>query len=62
MYTPNDISKMVFFDFETAPYYDSLDELADHNPKMASLWSARCEYLRSRFDENKDKSDEDLYL
>jgi DNA polymerase elongation subunit (family B) len=62
MYTPNDISKMVFFDFETAPYYDSLDELADHNPKMASLWSTRCEYLRSRFEENKDKSDEELYL
>jgi DNA polymerase elongation subunit (family B) len=62
MYTPNDISKMVFFDFETASYYDSLDELADCNPKMASLWSTRCEYLRSRFEENKDKSDEELYL
>ena len=62
MYTPNDNSKMVFFDFETAPYYDSLDELADRNPKMASLWSTRCEYLRSRFEENKDKSDEELYL
>jgi DNA polymerase elongation subunit (family B) len=29
---------------------------------MASLWSTRCEYLRSRFEENKDKSDEELYL
>ena len=62
MYTPNELTKMVFFDFETAPYYESLDELAQANPKMASLWSTRCEYLRSRFDENKDKTDEELYL
>lgn len=62
MYTPNELTKMVFFDFETAPYYESLDELAQANPKIASLWSTRCEYLRSRFDENKDKTDEELYL
>jgi DNA polymerase elongation subunit (family B) len=62
MYTPNDLSKMVFFDFETASTFASLNDLNDANPKMAELWSKRCEYLRSRFEENKDKTDEELYL
>jgi hypothetical protein len=62
MYTPNDLSKMVFFDFETASNYASLDELEKANPKMAELWSNRCTYLRSRFEENKDMTDEELYV
>jgi hypothetical protein len=61
MYTPNELSKMVFFDLETAPEFESLDSLAIHKPKMAELWSKRCEYLRSRFEENKDLTDEELY-
>lgn len=61
MYTPNELTKIVFFDLETASEYGSLDQLALTKPKMAELWSKRCEYLRSRFEENKDMTDEELY-
>jgi DNA polymerase elongation subunit (family B) len=62
MYTQSELAKTVFFDLETAPAYATLDDLALNNPKMAELWSKRCEYLRSRFEENKDMTDEELYL
>jgi hypothetical protein len=62
MYTPNDLTKIVFFDLETASEYASLDDLAIAKPKMAELWTKRCEYLRSRFEENKDLTDEELYV
>lgn len=62
MFNQNELTKTVFFDLETAPAYASLDDLASANPKMAELWSKRCEYLRTRFEENRDMTDEDLYL
>jgi hypothetical protein len=62
MYTPAELAKIVFFDLETASEYSSLDELASYKPKMAELWSKRCEYLRTRFEENRDLSDEELYI
>jgi len=61
MYTPAELAKIVFFDLETAPEYKSLDQLIINKPKMAELWSKRCEYLRSRFEENRDLTDEQLY-
>lgn len=61
MYTQIELSKMVFFDLETASEFSSLSELSFHKPLMADLWKKRCEYLRSRFEENKEKSDEWLY-
>lgn len=62
MFTQAEIQKMVFFDLETAPGYASLDELEMAHPKMAELWKNRCTYLRARFEENKNLSDEELYL
>ncbi len=61
MYTPTELTKIVFFDLETASEYATLDSLAINKPKMAELWSKRCVYLRSRFEENKDMTDEELY-
>lgn len=61
MYTPAELAKVVFFDLETASEYASLDQLALNKPKMAELWSKRCDYLRSRFEENLDMTDEQLY-
>jgi DNA polymerase elongation subunit (family B) len=61
MYTPAELAKVVFFDLETASEYATLDDLALNKPKMAELWSKRCEYLRSRFEENRDMTDEELY-
>ena len=61
MYTLAEIQKMVFFDLETASTFPTLDVLNAANPRMADLWSKRCNYLRSRFDENKEMSDEQLY-
>ena len=62
MYTQNELLQMVFFDIETASGHKDLDSLNLENPKMAELWSKRCEYLRSKFEENKEKTDEELYL
>lgn len=62
MFTEAEIQKMVFFDLETAPGYASLSDLEMAHPKMAELWKKRCEYLRTRFEENKDLSDDELYL
>lgn len=62
MYKQDELANMVFFDLETASGYENLDILNEENPRMADLWVHRCEYLRSKFDENKDKTDEDLYL
>lgn len=61
MYTQLELTKIVFFDLETASEYESLDQLAINKPKMAELWSKRCEYLRTRFEENKELTDEELY-
>jgi 3'-5' exonuclease len=61
MYTPVELGRTVFFDLETASEYRSLDELALNKPKMAELWSKRCIYLRSRFEENREMTDEQLY-
>ena len=61
MYTPAELAKVVFFDLETASEYASLDQLSSEKPKMAELWSKRCLYLRSRFEENRDMTDEQLY-
>lgn len=61
MYTPAELAKVVFFDLETASEYATLDELAIAKPKMAELWSKRCDYLRSRFEENREMTDEELY-
>lgn len=61
MYTPAELAKIVFFDLETASEYPTLDDLAFAKPKMAELWSKRCDYLRTRFEENRDMTDEELY-
>lgn len=62
MYSKEEITKMVFFDLETASQFKSLSDLRKSSPKMAELWSKRCEYLRTRFEENKEMSDDELYV
>ncbi len=61
MYTQSELTKIVFFDLETASEYKSLTQLMIEKPKMADLWSKRCEYLRTRFEENREMTDEELY-
>lgn len=61
MYSQTELTKMVFFDLETASTYATLEELKDTNPKMAELWIKRCDYIRNRFEENKDMTDSELY-
>jgi len=62
MYSHSELTKAVYFDLETAAEFRSLDELHIANPKKAELWAKRCEYLRARFEENRDLSDEKIYL
>lgn len=62
MYQVSEIKKMVFFDLETAPAHPSLEALEEHDPKLALLWRERCKYLRTRFEENRQLMDGELYL
>jgi hypothetical protein len=63
MYTQEQLKGFVFFDLETASEYETLDSLSIEKPKMADIWSKRCDYLRKKWPEdNGDKTDEELYL
>ena len=62
MYSQSELAKMVFFDLETASTYATLSDLEDASPKMAELWRKRCDYLRTRFEENRELSDDSLYV
>ena len=62
MFTQSEIEKIVFFDLETASNLQSLPELEKSSPNLAKLWLKRSEYLKSRFEENRDKDPNTLYL
>jgi len=62
MYTADQLSKMIFFDVETTTRYATLKDLKKNEPKMAELWEKRCDYLRKRFEENAEMSNDELYL
>jgi hypothetical protein len=61
MYTLTQLKNIVFFDLETASGHKNLDKLNIENPALATLWSKRCNYLRDKFEENAEKTDEELY-
>jgi hypothetical protein len=62
MYTQDELTGMLFFDLETASEYENLEALEAANPRMAKLWSKRCDYLRNRWpDDNGEKTDAELY-
>jgi predicted PolB exonuclease-like 3'-5' exonuclease len=61
MFTKQEIKHMVFFDVETATEYSSFKELKKKSPNLAKAWSKRCEWLRDSYEDNKDKTDEELY-
>lgn len=58
MFTQNFLSSLIFIDIETVSGTKNLSELSQ---SMIDLWSERCEYLRDRFEDNKDLNDQDLY-
>jgi hypothetical protein len=62
MFTPHSLEKLLFFDIETAGSVAHSGELSE---KMQELWASRSEILRtqlgSKYPDNKDKSDDELY-
>lgn len=58
MFNLNEIKKMVFFDVETATSHENYSELSD---RMKELWSKRCEWLKDNYEDNRGKTDEELY-
>lgn len=62
MFTVDEIEKMVFWDLETVPGHKTLSDLCVVNPALGDLWIKRAEYLESRFEENKGKTPEELYI
>ena len=62
MFDPHQLEKMLFFDIETA---GTVSHSGDLSEKMQELWANRSEILRnqlgSKYPDNKDKSDDELY-
>jgi DNA polymerase III epsilon subunit-like protein len=62
MFTPQQISKMVFFDIETSTTTQDAGSLS---PALQNQWHKRAEYLRDtlsqKYPDNKTLSDEDLF-
>jgi predicted PolB exonuclease-like 3'-5' exonuclease len=61
MYNLDQLKQFLFIDIETVSEVKSLNELKKTNEKKVELWSSRAEFLRERYPENIDLSDEDLY-
>ena len=61
MFTLDDIKNWLFIDIETASEFSSLDNLRAGNPMKAKLWSQRCDYLRKRYSECYNLTEEELY-
>ncbi len=61
MYTEKEITEFIFLDIETVSEYETLTHLENADPLMAKLWSKRCEYLRRRYVENVEITDDKLY-
>jgi len=58
MFSKSELEKLVYFDIETVTGHKDASGLTE---KEMQLWSKRCGYLRERFEDNKEKTDEDLY-
>lgn len=56
------IEKLATFDIETAGGRSTLADLRTESPKMAELWKKRCEFLRSRYDNNAEMTDDELFV
>lgn len=52
-------NRLVVFDIETAREQESLDQLSEDK---LNLWKKRCIWLRNRYPENANMSDEELYV
>jgi hypothetical protein len=56
------LHKGLYFDIETVGLYNTLEELQKENPKLATLWSKRCKWLRPHSGEEfADATDADLW-
>ena len=61
MYKFEDIQKFIFVDIETVSEYPTLTDLEKVDRLMGDLWRKRCVYLRRRYQENAELSDDRLY-
>jgi len=61
MYTKNELANFIAFDLETASGYKDLDTLNEENPRLGELWNKRCEYLRTKHDDNKPLTNAEIY-
>jgi len=58
MFNKDFLASLVFIDIETVPGAKSINDM---DLSIRDLWSKRCEYLRDRFDDNSEKSDDELW-
>lgn len=61
MFLRSEISKILYFDIETACCYPDLPTLESENPRLYSLWKKRDLYYRAAHPEMKDKSPDDVF-
>ena len=56
-------NRLIVFDIETASECESLDALHDEKgPHKVRLWEKRCTWLRNRYPENANMTDDELYV
>lgn len=56
------INKLAIFDIETAGLYATYADMAVANPKLAELWDKRCLFLRDRYSNNEELTNEELFI
>lgn len=56
-------NRLIVFDIETASECETLDHLMDEKgPHKVELWRKRCTWLRNRYPENANLTDDQLYV
>jgi len=61
MISRNTLQKTLYFDVETASYYENYETLREENPRMADLWIRRCEYYRNSSPLLSDLTEGEIY-
>ena len=56
-------NRLIIIDIETAGECESLEQLSqEKGPHKVELWKKRCVWLRNRYPENAQMTDEELYI
>lgn len=61
MIKKEDLNNLLYFDVETAGKYESYEDLALQNPRLAKLWEKRAKYFRANTLGMEEMGDSEIY-